>query len=54
MNRDTAVARVQETLGFRSDLETVIQNRLQDAQIDLELSHLCHGFWKQRFPVTLQ
>lgn len=37
MNRDTAVARIQETLGFRSDLETVIQNRLQDAQIDLEL-----------------
>lgn len=37
MNRDTAVARIQEALGFRTDLVTVIQNALQDAQIDLEL-----------------
>jgi hypothetical protein len=36
MDRDTAVARIQEKLGFRSDLTTNIQNALQDAQDELE------------------
>jgi hypothetical protein len=36
MDRDTAVARIQEKLGFRSDLVTNIQNALQDAQDELE------------------
>lgn len=36
MDRDTAVARIQEKLGFRTDLVTVIQNTLQDMQDELE------------------
>lgn len=36
MDRDTAVARIQQKLGFRADLVAPIQNALQDAQDELE------------------
>ena len=36
MDRDTAVVRIQEKFGFRSDLVTTIQNALQDMQDELE------------------
>ena len=36
MDRDTAVERVQETLGFTTAHTTKIISRLQDAQVDLE------------------
>src|SRR6266566_8531797 len=36
MDRDSAVARIQQKLGFRSDLVTEIQVALQDAQDELE------------------
>lgn len=38
MNRDAAVTRVQQTLGFRSDKATEIVAALQDAQLELEES----------------
>jgi hypothetical protein len=36
MDRDTAVQRIQQKLGFRSDLVTPIQNALNDAQRERE------------------
>lgn len=36
MNRDAAVSRIQQTLGFRSDKSSEIVNALQDAQVELE------------------
>jgi hypothetical protein len=36
MDRDTAVARIQQKLGFRTDLVSQIQQALQDAQDQLE------------------
>jgi hypothetical protein len=36
MDRDTAVARIKQKLGFRTDLDSAIKNALQDAQDELE------------------
>lgn len=36
MDRDTAVARIQQAIGFRSDLVTPIQQALQDMQYEQE------------------
>lgn len=36
MDRDTMVARIQEKLGFRTTLVSVIQNALNDQQLELE------------------
>ena len=36
MDRNAAVLRMQQTLGFRDDLETQLIAGLQDAQVDLE------------------
>ena len=37
MTRDEAVNRIQVLLGFRTDLVTVIQNALLDAQVEIEM-----------------
>jgi hypothetical protein len=47
MDRDTAVARIQQKLGFRSDLVTPIQNALNDAQLELENSQSLPWFLLQ-------
>lgn len=54
MDRDTAVARIQDRLGFRTDLVATIQNALQDAQDELERgTSLPHWLWAQDTVFTL-
>ncbi len=54
MDRDTAVARIQEKLGFRTDLVLNIQNALQDAQDELERgTTMPPWLWSQDTPFTL-
>lgn len=54
MDRDTAVARIQEKLGFRTDLVSTIQNALQDAQDELEKgTTLPPWLWSQDTPFVL-
>jgi hypothetical protein len=55
MDRDTAVSRIQQKLGFRSDRVTEIQNALNDAQLELENSQSLPWFLiqqNQAFSIT--
>ena len=47
MDRDAAVARIQQGLGFRSDKAAEIVTALQDAQIELELRPTLPWFLKE-------
>lgn len=54
MDRDTAVARIQQKLGFRTDLMTAIRNALQDAQDELERGATLPPFlFREDTPFTL-